>query len=75
MVLVYGLIFIGGYVGDYLLGIKCILVLGVIVLVIGYFMIGMLLLNFDLIFIVLGMIVVGNGLFKVNFVSLFFKCY
>lgn len=73
--LVYGFIFIGGYVGDYLLGIKCIIVFGVFVLVIGYFMIGMLLFKFDLIFIVLGIIVVGNGLFKVNLVSLFLKCY
>lgn len=38
-------------------------------------MIGMLLFKFDLIFIVLGIIVVGNGLFKVNLVSLFLKCY
>lgn len=38
-------------------------------------MIGMSLFKFDLIFIVLGIIVVGNGLFKVNLVSLFSKCY
>lgn len=73
--MVYGFIFIGGYVGDYLLGIKRIIVFGVFVLAIGYFMIGMSLFKFDLIFIVLGIIVVGNGLFKVNLVSLFSKCY
>lgn len=35
--LVYGLISIGGYVGDHLLGTKRTLVLGAIVLAIGYF--------------------------------------
>ena len=39
--LVYGLISIGGYVGDHLLGTKRTLVLGAIVLAIGYFMTGM----------------------------------
>lgn len=48
--LVYGLISIGGYVGDHLLGTKRTLVLGAIVLAIGYFMTGMSLLNPDLIF-------------------------
>lgn len=64
--LVYGLISIGGYVGDHLLGTKRTLVLGAIVLAIGYFMTGMSLLNPDLIFIALGTIAVGNGLFKAN---------
>ncbi|MGV3068512.1 oligopeptide:H+ symporter, partial [Proteus mirabilis] len=39
--LVYGLISIGGYVGDHLLGTKRTIVLGAIVLAIGYFMTGM----------------------------------
>ena len=39
--LVYGLISIGGYVGDHLLGTKRTLVLGAIVLAIGYFMTGL----------------------------------
>lgn len=68
--LVYGLISIGGYVGDHLLGTKRTLVLGAIVLAIGYFMTGMSLLNPDLIFIALGTIAVGNGLFKANPASL-----
>uniref|UniRef100_UPI001117BDA6 oligopeptide:H+ symporter n=1 Tax=Salmonella enterica TaxID=28901 RepID=UPI001117BDA6 len=73
--LVYGLISIGGYVGDHLLGTKRTLVLGAIVLAIGYFMTGMSLLNPDLIFIALGTIAVGNGLFKANPASLLSKCY
>lgn len=64
--LVYGLISIGGYVGDHLLGTKRTLVLGAIVLALGYFMTGMSLLKPDLIFIALGTIAVGNGLFKAN---------
>ena len=51
--LVYGLISIGGYVGDHLLGTKRTLVLGAIVLAIGYFMTGMSLLKPQLIFIAL----------------------
>lgn len=44
-------------------------------LAIGYFMTGMSLLNPDLIFIALGTIAVGNGLFKANPASLLSKCY
>ncbi|EPD0862295.1 oligopeptide:H+ symporter, partial [Escherichia coli] len=56
--LVYGLISIGGYVGDHLLGTKRTIVLGALVLAIGYFMTGMSLLKPDLIFIALGTIAV-----------------
>ena len=73
--LVYGLISIGGYVGDHLLGTKRTIVLGALVLAIGYFMTGMSLLKPDLIFIALGTIAVGNGLFKANPASLLSKCY
>lgn len=51
------------------------MVLGTIVLVIGYFMTGMSLLNPNMIFIALGTIAVGNGLFKANPASLLSKCY
>ncbi len=71
----YGLISIGGYVGDHLLGTKRTIVLGALVLAIGYFMTGMSLLKPDLIFIALGTIAVGNGLFKANPASLLSKCY
>lgn len=73
--LVYGLISIGGYVGDHLLGTKRTIVLGALVLAIGYFMTGMSLLKPDLIFIATGTIAVGNGLFKANPASLLSKCY
>ena len=50
--LVYGLIsLIGGYVGDHLLGTKRTIVLGAIVLAIGYFMTGMSIMYPNLIFL------------------------
>ena len=49
--------------------------LGAVVLAIGYFMTGMSLLKPQLIFIALGTIAVGNGLFKANPASLLSKCY
>ncbi|WP_205436424.1 dipeptide/tripeptide permease DtpB [Edwardsiella tarda] len=73
--LVYGLISIGGYVGDHLLGTKRTMVLGAIVLALGYFMTGMSLLKPQMIFVALGTIAVGNGLFKANPASLLSKCY
>ncbi|WP_340621339.1 dipeptide/tripeptide permease DtpB [Xenorhabdus siamensis] len=73
--LVYGLISIGGYVGDHLLGTKRTIVLGAIVLTIGYFMIGLSIMEPELIFYALGAVAVGNGLFKANPASLLAKCY
>jgi POT family proton-dependent oligopeptide transporter len=62
--LVYGLISIGGYVGDHLLGTKRTLVLGAIVLAAGYFMTGLSLHQPNLIFIALGTIAVVTGYLK-----------
>ncbi len=73
--LVYGLISIGGYVGDHLLGTKRTMVLGAIILAIGYFMTGISIYHPNLIFFALGTIAVGNGLFKANPASLLAKCY
>ncbi|KMJ46992.1 peptide ABC transporter permease [Xenorhabdus khoisanae] len=73
--LVYGLISIGGYVGDHLLGTKRTIVLGTIILAIGYFMIGLSIIEPELIFYALGTVAVGNGLFKANPASLLAKCY
>ncbi|HGN0362104.1 TPA: dipeptide/tripeptide permease DtpB [Proteus mirabilis] len=73
--LVYGLISIGGYVGDHLLGTKRTIVLGAIALAIGYFMTGMSIMYPNLIFYALATIAVGNGLFKANPASLLAKCY
>ncbi|CDM88811.1 dipeptide/tripeptide permease DtpB [Xenorhabdus bovienii] len=73
--LVYGLISIGGYVGDHILGTKRTIVLGAIVMAIGYYMIGLSIMKPELIFYALGTVAVGNGLFKANPASLLAKCY
>ncbi|AWC92508.1 TPA: dipeptide/tripeptide permease DtpB [Morganella morganii subsp. morganii] len=73
--LVYGLISIGGYVGDHVLGTKRTIILGAIVMAVGYFMTGLSIMHPDLIFYALGTIAVGNGLFKANPASLLSKCY
>ncbi|MFP3366164.1 hypothetical protein R0J93_21165, partial [Pseudoalteromonas sp. SIMBA_148] len=73
--LVYGLISIGGYVGDHVLGTKRTIILGAIVMAVGYFMTGLSIMHPDLIFYALGTIAVGNGLFKANPASLLAKCY
>ncbi|SFU61816.1 proton-dependent oligopeptide transporter, POT family [Xenorhabdus koppenhoeferi] len=73
--LVYGLISLGGYVGDHILGTKRTIVLGAIIMAIGYFMIGLSIMKPELIFYALGTVAVGNGLFKANPASLLAKCY
>lgn len=64
--LVYGLVSVGGYVGDHILGTKRTMVLGAIVLASGYFLMGFSILHKHFIFYALGAIAVGNGLFKAN---------
>lgn len=73
--LVFGLISVGGYVGDHILGTKRTMVFGAFVLAIGYFMMGFSILKPNFIFFALGAIAVGNGLFKANPSSLLAKCY
>lgn len=73
--LVYGLVSVGGYVGDHILGTKRTMVLGAIVLASGYFLMGFSILHKHFIFYALGAIAVGNGLFKANPSSLLSKCY
>jgi len=73
--LVYGLVAIGGYVGDHILGTKRTMILGALVLTSGYFMMGFSILYSNFIFIALATVAVGNGLFKANPSSLLAKCY
>ncbi|ELR67929.1 Di/tripeptide permease DtpB [Photobacterium marinum] len=73
--LVYGLVSVGGYVGDHVLGTKRTMIFGAIVLAAGYFMMGFSILHPNFIFFALGAIAVGNGLFKANPSSLLSKCY
>ncbi|KLV03817.1 peptide ABC transporter permease [Photobacterium aquae] len=73
--LVYGLVSVGGYVGDHILGTKRTMVFGAVVLALGYFLMGFSIIHPNFIFFALGAIAVGNGLFKANPSSLLAKCY
>lgn len=72
--LCFGLIAIGGLIGDRLLGARRTLILGAMVLMIGYGLMA-LAAERDGIYRALGTIAVGNGLFKASPSSLLAKCY
>ena len=71
--LVYGMIAVGGYLGDKVLGTKRTIVLGLITMALGY--LALALVDKQRIFLALGLVCVGNGLFKANPGSLLSKCY
>ncbi|CNH56573.1 dipeptide/tripeptide permease DtpA [Yersinia pekkanenii] len=73
--LVYGFVAIGGWLGDKVLGAKRVIVLGALILAVGYAMIAYS--GHDIFWVYLGMatIAVGNGLFKANPSSLLSTCY
>ncbi|WP_419419613.1 oligopeptide:H+ symporter [Legionella sp. D16C41] len=71
--LVYGMVAFGGYLGDKILGTKRTIVLGLIVLALGY--LSLAIANTHQVFLALGLVCVGNGLFKANPSSLLAKCY
>ncbi|RYV01602.1 MFS transporter [Shewanella sp. OPT22] len=65
----------GGWIGDQILGTKRTLQLGSFVLIIGYSMMAIPSTNHWLLYSALGVIVVGNGLFKPNAGNLVRKIY
>jgi POT family proton-dependent oligopeptide transporter len=71
--LVYGMVVIGGYLGDRVLGTKRTIVLGLVVLAAGYSSLAIT--DKQHVFLALGLICVGNGLFKANPSNLLSKCY
>lgn len=71
--LVYGMVVIGGYLGDKVLGTKRTILLGLVVLTCGYFSLAIT--DKAHVFLALGLICVGNGLFKANPSNLLSKCY
>lgn len=71
--LAYCMVVIGGYLGDKVLGTKRTIVLGLIVLAAGYFSLAIT--DKEHVFLALGLICVGNGLFKANPSNLLSKCY
>ncbi|MCG6507181.1 oligopeptide:H+ symporter, partial [Vibrio parahaemolyticus] len=78
--LVYGFVAAGGWIGDKVIGTKRAITLGAIILMIGYVLLGMSTTKDHfggetLIYIAMGFITVGNGLFKANPSSLLAKVY
>ncbi|MEI9694859.1 dipeptide/tripeptide permease DtpA [Atlantibacter hermannii] len=73
--LVYGLVSIGGWLGDKVLGTKRVILLGAIVLAIGYALVAWSGHDATMVYIGMATIAVGNGLFKANPSSLLSTCY
>ncbi|CEO41578.1 dipeptide/tripeptide permease DtpA [Photobacterium kishitanii] len=77
--LVFGSVAIGGWVGDKILGTKRTIHLGAIILTVGYALLGLSASSHygdtSLIYIAMGFIAMGNGLFKANPSSLLAKTY
>lgn len=71
--LVYSLVPIGGYLGDKVLGTKRTILLGLITLAAGYLFLALA--NKTQVYLALGMVCVGNGIFKANPSNLLSKCY
>ena len=66
---------VGGYIGDKILGTKRTTLLGAIVLAFGYLLLAIPISSASFLPLPLGMIAVGNGLFKANPSSLLSKVY
>ena len=73
--MVYGYVSIGGYIGDKILGTQRTIALGAIVLMIGYIMMALAGNSEPIVFLALGTIACGNGIFKANPSSLLSKLY
>ena len=73
--MVYGYVSIGGFIGDKVLGTQRTIALGAIVLMIGYAMMALAGENRELVFLALGAVACGNGIFKANPSSLLSKIY
>ncbi|MDP1615374.1 MAG: oligopeptide:H+ symporter, partial [Methylococcales bacterium] len=71
--MVYGFVWVGGWLGDVYLGSKRTLMLGSVILACAY--LALTFANRDLIFYALAGIVVGNALFKANPAALISKMY
>ena len=70
---VYGFIWVGGQIGDRILGAKRTIILGAIILLLSYY--ALFLSTTSTIFYALAGVIVGNALFKANPSSLISKLY
>lgn len=78
--LIYGFVAAGGWIGDKIIGTKNAITLGALVLMVGYALLGLSTSDEHfggntLIYIAMGFIAVGNGLFKANPSNLLSKAY
>lgn len=73
--MVYGYVSLGGYLGDKILGTQRTIILGAVILMLGYFCMALAGADKTLVFLALGMIACGNGIFKANPSSLLSKLY
>jgi len=78
--LIYGTVALGGWLGDQIIGTKRAITLGAIILMTGYTLLGFSasahsLASTHFIYLAMGFIAIGNGLFKANPSSLLAKLY
>lgn len=73
--LVYGLTAIGGWLGDKVLGTKRVIILGALVLCVGYGLIAWSGHDVSMVYIGMATVAMGSGLFKANPSSLLSTCY
>lgn len=66
---------IGGWIGDKVLGTKRSMIIGALILTIGYALMAVPTLNTWFLFSAIGVVVVGTGLFKPNIANLVRKIY
>jgi POT family proton-dependent oligopeptide transporter len=73
--LVYAAPAIGGWVGDNVLGTRRTMPIGAIILALGYLLLSLPSSSLYLMYVAMGVIVVGNGLFKANAANMVRRIY
>lgn len=73
--MVYSYTAIGGYLGDKVLGTQRTIILGAVVLMLGYVMMALAGSDKTMVFLALGAVACGNGIFKANPSSLLSRIY
>ncbi|WP_459624367.1 peptide MFS transporter [Burkholderia sp. 3C] len=73
--LIYAAPSVGGWIGDHVLGTRRTMLIGAAVLGLGYLMLAMPNDNLQFLYASLGVMVVGNGLFKANAANLVRRIY
>jgi len=73
--LVYAAPAIGGWIGDNILGTRRTMPIGAAILALGYLMLSLPSQNLYFLFVSMGVVVVGNGLFKANSANMVRRIY